>query len=182
MAVQVTLSMSLDGYITGPKVSADLPLGTAANVLRPGGDLHKPQDILAVTGATVVGRTIYDHTDGWGEEPPFRMPVFVVTHRARPVRIAGETTFTFVGSVAEAVAEAKQAAGDKDVYIGGGASIADQALNLDLVDELFLYIEPVLLGGGTRLFASLEERQITLERVRAVEAPISTHIHYRVLR
>jgi dihydrofolate reductase len=181
-SVEITLSMSLDGYITGPQPSKELPLGTAANVLRPGGEQWMIDEIFAATGAVVVGRRMYDHVDGWGEAPPFKMPVFVVTHRLGEVRVAGATTFTFVEGVEIAVAQAKEAAAGKDVYIGGGASIADQALRLGLVDELNLHVEPVLLGGGIRLFDDLGSDQIQLERTRLVEGPVSTHLRYRVLR
>ena len=181
-SVQITLSMSLDGYITGPRPSNELPLGTAANVLRPGGERWMVDEIFAAAGAVVVGRRMHDQVDGWGEDPPFKMPVFVVTHRPRAVRVAGATTFTFVEGVETAVAQAKEAAGDKEVYVGGGASVADQALRLGLVDKLHLHIEPVLLGGGTRLFDNLGGDQIKLERTRLIEGPVSTHVSYRVLR
>ncbi len=108
------------------------------------------------------------------------MPVFVVTHRPREVRVAGATTFTFVDGVETAIEQAKKAAGDKNVYIAGGASVADQALRLGLVDELDLHIEPVLLGGGTKLFADLGGERIDLERVRLIEGAVSTHVRYRV--
>ncbi len=120
--------------------------------------------------------------DGWGEDPPFKMPVFVPTPRPREIRVAGATTFTFVAAVESAVAQAKAAAGDKDVYILGGASTADQALRLGLVDELNFHIESVLLGGGTRLFADLGPDQIRLERIRLVEGPNAIHARFRVLR
>jgi dihydrofolate reductase len=179
--VYVTLSMSLDGFITGPDPTRRQPLGVGgAEWLRPGGTPKLVEELLAATGATVVGRTMYDHVDGWGDEPPFRMPVFVVTHRQQEARVAGETTFTFVGDVQTAVAEAKAAAGEKNVYLGGGASIADQALRLGLVDVLDLHIEPVLLGGGTRLFADLDGEPIRLERTNLVPGDPTTHVRFRV--
>jgi dihydrofolate reductase len=98
---------------------------------------------------------MYDHAQGWGEDPPFKMLVFVPTHRPCEVRVAGATPFAFVPDVQSAIAQAKAPAGDKNVYIGGGASTADQALRLGLADELNLHIEPVLPGGGTRLFADV---------------------------
>jgi dihydrofolate reductase len=180
--VGITLSMSLDGYITGPEPSAEQGLGTAGDVLRPGGELWMVDELFAAIGAVVAGRTLYDITNGWGEDPQFKMPVFVVTHRPREVRVAGATTFTFVDGVETAIEQARKAAGDKDVYIAGGASIADQALRLGLVDELDLHIEPVLLGGGTKLFADLGGGRINLERIRLIEGKVSTHVRYRVLR
>lgn len=116
-----------------------------------------------------------------GDEPPFEVPVFVPTHRPRDVRVAGATTFTFVPDVKTAVTMAKEAAGDKNVYLMGGANTANQALRLGLVDELILHIEPVLLGAGARLFADLGDQRIPLERVKVVEGEKSTHVWLRVL-
>lgn len=110
------------------------------------------------------------------------MPVFVPTHRPREVRVAGATTFTFVPDVQSAIKQAKAAAGDKNVLLMGGASTADQALQLGLVDQLSLHIEPVLLGGGTRLFADVGSDRIRLERTRLIEGPRATHVQYRILR
>ncbi|SMD26988.1 dihydrofolate reductase family protein [Kibdelosporangium aridum] len=181
--VEVNLSMSLDGYVTGPEPDAANPLGVGgAAILRPGGERWMVDEVVAAAGAVVAGRRTYDHVDGWGEEPPFRMPVFVPTHRPRDVRVAGDTTFTFVADVETAVAMAKEAAGDKNVYIMGGASTANQALRAGLVDELNLHIEPVLLGGGAQLFADLGRQQIRLERTRLIEGPNTTHVRFRVLR
>lgn len=180
--VEITLSMSLDGFITGPNASAEQPLGTADNVLRPGGEGWMVDEVFAAAGAVVAGRRVYDHVHGWGEEPPFRMPVFVPTHRPHEIRVAGATTFTFVTDVESAIAQAKVAAGDKNVYLMGGASTVDQALQIGLVDVLSLHIEPVLLGGGTRLFADLGGDQIRLERTRLVDGPTTTHLRFRVLR
>ena len=81
-----------------------------------------------------------------------------------------------------AVIEAKRVAGDKNVYIGGGAKTEDQALRLGLVDELEVHIEPVLFGGGTRLFAELGPDPVGLERIRLIEGPVTTHLRFRVLR
>lgn len=136
----------------------------------------------AAAGAVVAGRRTYDIVDGWGADPPFKMPVLVPTHRPREARIAGATTFTFVPDVESAIAQAKAAAGDKNVLIMGGASTADQALQLGLVDQLNLHIDPVLLGGGTRLFADVGSDRIRLERTRLIEGPRATHVQYRILR
>src|SRR5215208_5169329 len=102
--VEITLSMSLDGFVTGPHATAEQPLGAGGDaVLRPGGERWMVEESFGNAGAVVAGRTVYDHTDGWGDEPPFRMPVFVPTHRPREVRTAGATTFTFVPDVATAI-------------------------------------------------------------------------------
>jgi dihydrofolate reductase len=181
--VQITLSMSLDGFITGPDPREKQPLGEGGDAfLRPGGAPWMVDEVLGAAGAVVVGRAMYDHVHGWGEDPPFKKPVFVVTHRPQEVRVAGATTFTFVPGVEAAITRAKAAAGDKDVYIGGGASVADQALRLGLVDELNIHIEPVLLGGGTRLFADVGRDPIRLERSRLIEGKGTTHLRFRVLR
>jgi dihydrofolate reductase len=181
--VHVILSMSLDGFITGPDPGAEQPLGKGGDAfLRPGGAPWMVDEVLAAAGAVVVGRAMYDHVHGWGGDPPFKKPVFVVTHRPREVRVAGATTFTFIPSVEAAVTRAKAAAGDKDVYIGGGASVADQALRQGLVDELDIHVEPVLLGGGTRLFADVGRDPIRLERTRLIEGEGTTHLRFRVLR
>jgi dihydrofolate reductase len=181
-AVEVALSMSLDGFITGADPSDDKPLGTADNVLRPGGERWMIDEVHAAAGAVVAGRTVYDHVHGWGEDPPFKLPVFVPTHRPQEVRVAGATTFTFVPDVASAIAEARAAAGEKNVYLMGGANTVDQALRLHLVDILNLHIEPVLLGRGTRLFANVGSDQIKLERTRLIEGTATTHLQFRVRR
>ncbi|MFI7677436.1 dihydrofolate reductase family protein [Actinophytocola sp. NPDC049390] len=180
-AVQIVLSMSLDGYITGKDPTVENPLGNAGDIIRPGGERWMRDEVMESTGAVVAGRTVYDHTHGWGENPPFRRPVFVPTHRPQEVRVAGETTFTFVPDVTTAVTMAKEAAGDKKVYLMGGASTANQALRAGLVDELLLHIEPVLLGAGARLFDDLGDQRIRLERTRLAESEKSTHIWLRVL-
>jgi len=181
--VEVTLAMSLDGLITGPDPTAEHPLGVYGDdIIRPGGERWMVDESIANTGAVVAGRTVYDHTGGWGDEPPFRMPVFVPTHRMLPPRVAGATTFTFVPDVHAAVAAAREAAGGKNVLIMGGAATANQAIRAGLVDELNLHIEPVLLGAGARLFADLDRTPIRLERVRLIEGPATTHVRFRVLR
>ena len=109
------------------------------------------------------------------------MPVFVPTHRPHDVRVAGETTFTFVPDIETAIEMAKDAAGDKNVYLMGGATTVNMALRAGLVDELLLHIEPVLLGGGARLFDELGEQRIRLERTRLFEGDPSTHLWLRVL-
>ena len=182
--VEIVLSMSLDGFITGPDPTVEHPLGVGAgpDTLKPGGERWMVDELFARSGAVVAGRAMYDHVHGWGEEPPFKMPVFVPTHRPREIRVAGATTFTFVTDVETAITQAKAAAGDRNVYLAGGASVADQALRLGLVDELNLHVEPVLLGGGTRLFAELGGTEIRLERVGLIEGKETTHLRFRVRR
>lgn len=121
--------------------------------------------------------------DGWwGDDPPFHTPVFVLTHHERePLEKQGGTSFTFVtDGIESALEQAKEAAGGKDVSLGGGADVARQYLAAGLIDELELNVVPVLLGGGTRLFENLAGSELDLEQVRAIEAPGVTHIKYRV--
>jgi dihydrofolate reductase len=143
-------------------------------------------------GATVMGRNMFGGGPGpwgespwngwWGEDPPFHHPVFVLTHHARePLELEGGTTFHFVTDGIEAAFEqAREAAGGKDVSLGGGASVAQQYLAAGLVDEMEISVVPLLLGGGARLFDNLGDAKLELEQVRAVEAPGVTHLTYRV--
>ncbi|MDQ4035721.1 MAG: dihydrofolate reductase family protein [Chloroflexota bacterium] len=118
----------------------------------------------------------------WGEVPPFHKPVFVLTHHEREPLILSDTTFTFVTDGIEAGLErAREAAGDKDVFIGGGADVINQYLAAGLVDELELHVVPMLLGGGARLFEGVGPDK-KLELLRVVEAPGVTHLTYRVVK
>lgn len=163
-----------------------------------GGEVNADSEIMAESieriGAYVMGRGMFGGGDGswgdepwsgwWGEEPPFHAPVFVVTHHARaPLPREGGTTFHFVTEGVEAaVAQAQQAAGEADVLLAGGASVIQQALRAGLVDEFQLHVAPVLLGGGTPLFAGLGPGDVQVETVRVVESPSVTHLKYRVVR
>jgi len=143
-------------------------------------------------GATVMGRKMFGGGPGpwgddpwmgwWGEDPPFHNPVFVITHHARePVEMKGGTTFHFVtDGIESALAQAKEAAGGKDVSLGGGASVAQQYLAAGLVDEMEISVVPILLRGGERLLDNLGNADIELEQIRVVEAPGVTHVKYRV--
>lgn len=118
----------------------------------------------------------------WGDDPPFHKPVFVLTHHERePLTLSG-TTFTFVtDGIESALDRAREAAGDKDVFIGGGADVINQYLAAGLVDELELNVVPILLGGGARLFDGVG-LNLKLEGFRTVEAPGVVHLKYRVVR
>jgi dihydrofolate reductase len=142
-------------------------------------------------GAGLMGRNMFgpigggDWGDGtwtgwWGDDPPYHCPVFVVTHHPRdPVQMEGGTTYHFVtDGIESALARAKEAAGGKDVMLWGGAQVINQYLAAGLLDVLELHVVPVLLGGGARLFDNLDGAHVTLEQVRAVEAPGVTHIKY----
>ncbi|HTG47471.1 MAG TPA: dihydrofolate reductase family protein [Actinomycetota bacterium] len=167
-------SQGLDGGIGGP--SDDVIAEAQTNV-----------------GATVMGRNMFGGGPGpwaddppwngwWGDEPPFHTPVFVLTQHARePLELQGGTTFVFVTDGIEAAVErAREAAGERDVSIGGGASTIQQALRAGLVDRFELHLVPILLGDGERLFVDVDD--LALEQERVLEAPGVTHLRYRVVR
>jgi dihydrofolate reductase len=158
----------------------------------PDGDLL--QEWIDRAGATIMGRKMFSggegsweddsHRDGWwGDEPPFHHPVFILTHHERESQeMEGGTTFNFVtDGIESALGQAREAAGDKDVKVAGGAQAGQQYLAAGLVDEMMLHVAPVLLGGGERLFTD-DLRDLELEIVRHVESPNATHIGYRVLK
>jgi dihydrofolate reductase len=143
-------------------------------------------------GATVMGRNMFGGGPGpwgedawtgwWGDEPPFHNPVYVLTHHPRdPVEMQGGTTFHFVtDGIESALEQAKEAAGGKDVSLGGGANVAQQYLAAGLIDEMEISVVPLFLGAGTRLFDNLGDAKLELVQVRVVEAPGVTHLKYRV--
>lgn len=144
-------------------------------------------------GAVVMGRNMFGGGPGpwredppwngwWGDDPPYHAPVFVVTHHPRePLEMQGGTTFWFVTDGIEAALErAREAAGVRDVLLGGGADVANQYLRAGLLDDFELHIAPVLLGAGERLFADVGSPE--LRQVRVIEAPGVTHVKYLVVR
>jgi dihydrofolate reductase len=198
--VFVDISTSLDGFIAGPNDGPDVPLGEGGERLHEwvfglvswrerhglaGGTADRDAEILDEafrnTGAVVLGRRMYDNAGGWGEEPPFHVPVFVLTHDARePLTKAGGTTFTFVtDGIESALEQAKRAAADKDVSIAGGANTIQQFLQAGLVDEMQIHVVPLLLGGGVRLFDDLGDQQLELETTRVIDSPGVTHMRFR---
>ena len=209
--VILDISSSLDGFVAGPNPTLEVPLGEGGEGLhewvirlaswrerhgRSGGETNPDDEVMAegiaATGAVLMGRRMFSGGEGpweddpnadgwWGDEPPFRAPVFVLTHHARAPLKRGSTTFTFVtDGVESAVEEARAAAGDRNVSVAGGASVAQQALNAGLLDELEIHLVPVLLGGGTRLLDGLDPK-IKLERTRVVDSPTVTHLRYRAV-
>jgi dihydrofolate reductase len=161
---------------------------------REGGEVNASTEVMeraqANVGAQLMGRGMFGGGPGpwpedppwngwWGESPPFHVPVFVLTHHERSPLELGDTTFHFVtDGVDSAVEQAKRAAGDEDVLLGGGAEIAQQCLAAGLVDEMQLSLVPILLGSGARLFENLGDVE-GFEQVEAVEAPGVTHLTYR---
>jgi dihydrofolate reductase len=150
------------------------------------------EESLENIGATIMGRHMFGGGEGpwgdepwqgwWGDDPPFHTPVFVVTNHARePLEKEGGTTFHFVtDGIESALEQAREAAGGKDVALGGGANVAQQYLGAGLIDEMQIQLVPVLLGAGARLFDNLEGAAVALECTRVVEAPGVTHLTYRV--
>jgi dihydrofolate reductase len=201
--VAFDISMSLDGFIAGPNDGPELPLGAGGERLHQwlyelaswrephgltGGKTDRDAEILDEafknTGASIVGRRMFDNAGGWGENPPFRTPVFVLTHQARePLVKGGGTTFTFVtDGIESALAQAKAAAGAKNVAVGGGANVAQQFIEAGLLDEIQIHLVPVLLGAGIRLFAHLGTEHVDLESTRVIASPGVTHLRFRVVK
>jgi dihydrofolate reductase len=207
------VSMSVDGFIAGPNPSEEHPLGEGGEQLHEwafklatwrkphgleGGEVNASTEVvegsLENIGATLMGRNMFGGGPGpwgddpwagwWGDDPPFRTAVFVLTHHERaPLEKQGGTTFTFVTTgIRSALAQAKEAAAGKDVSLGGGANVIQEYLAADLVDELQLNVVPIVLGDGTRLFDNLAGAELKLEPVRVVEAPDVTHLKYRVVK
>jgi dihydrofolate reductase len=197
------MSISLDGFIAGPNDGPGQELGEGGMQLHEwvfglagwrarhgleGGDTGPDDDIVEEAfgnvGAVIMGRRMFDLGEGpWGDEPPFHVPVFVVTHRARePVEKRGGTSYSFVtDGIESALDQAQAAAGEKDdVSIAGGANVVQQYLRAGLVDEFQLHVAPLFLGGGKRLLD--ETGQVELETTRVVDSPGVTHLRYRVVK
>jgi dihydrofolate reductase len=206
------ISVSLDGYVAGPRQSEENPLGVGGEDLHQwvveleawrkqqgleGGEVNASnaivEEAISNVGANVMGRNMFGGGPGpwsedppwigwWGDDPPFHTPVFVLTHHPRaPLEMQGGTTFVFVTDGIEfAFEQAKRAAGDKDVLLGGGASVVQQYLAAGLVDEFELHVVPIFLGDGERLLDNVGNLEV--EQVRAIEAPGVTHIKYRVVK
>ena len=209
--VTAQLSVSVDGYYAGPQHNGQgnwMASAEAAGFFRitrwvvdamawrerqgfAGGEQDTNSDIIAETfdaaGAYVMGRRMADGGEiPWGDEPPFRAPVFVVTHRPRQTLMRqGGTSFTYItDGIATAVEQARAAANGKNVAVAGGGSLVRQVLRAGLLDELELHIVPVILGGGLRLLdTDLElgdKEAIELNPTRTVHTPQATHIRYTV--
>lgn len=190
------ITTSLDGYITGPDDGPDRGLGIGGERLHywvfggpwtydehpdgeaQGVDKELLAEAFARVGAAVCGRGMYEAADRWGGSNPFGVPLFVVTHRMDDPP-PPETGFTFVNGFEIALDRAKEAAGEKDISISGGADVMRQALAAGHVEELTISIAPVVLGAGKRLFEGFD-RSFELEHIRAVQSPFVTHLQYRV--
>ena len=210
--VFVDISMSLDGFVAGPDQTLEQPLGRGGERLHEwmfrlasfrerhglsGGETNPDSKILEEsvrrTGAVVMGRRMFSGGEGpweddpnadgwWGDDPPFHVPVFVLTSNARETVVKeGGTTFTFVtGGIETALEQARAAAGDKDVALAGGANAIQQFLEAGLLDELQVHIAHVLLGDGVRLFGRMGPDDIGLESMRVIDSPGVTHVRFRI--
>ncbi|KQX95514.1 deaminase [Massilia sp. Root133] len=203
-----SFSISLDGFGAGPNQSLQNPMGEGAGGLhqwfrgtrtfqRMLGDASKgtdgPDEDFAArgfenVGAWILGRNMFGPVRGpwpddewkgwWGDEPPYHVPVFVLTHHARPpLEMKGGTTFYFVtDGIEAALARAKEAAGGKDVRLGGGVSTVRQYLQAGLVDEMHLAISPVLLGSGEALLAGIDLPALGFKVAGHVATEAATHV------
>ncbi len=195
--VAAGITTSLDGYITGPNDGPGRGLGDGGERLHywvfggpwsyaeeptgepTGADKEFLDGMTARLGAVVGGRWTFEAADRWGGSNPWPMPFFVVTHR--PEDAPQGAGFTFVDGLDTAIAQARPAAGNKDVYLMGGADVIRQALRAGYVDELSVSIAPIVLGGGKRLFEGFDQ-PLNLEPIRSLQSPFATHITYRVVR
>jgi dihydrofolate reductase len=208
--LKLDITMSLDGFVAGPNITLEEPLGAGGESLHEwvyglkswrephgleggeeGPDNDLMHEVVEGQGAVIMGRRMFSGGSGpwesdpkadawWGDEPPFHVPVFVLTHHAREaVPKEGGTTFFFVtDGIESALEQARAAAGDKDVHLAGGAQVAQQYLKAGLLDEIMLHVSPMLLGGGVRLFEGLGPDDAKLELVEVIESPKVTHIRY----
>ena len=179
--VLLDMAMSLDGFVAGPN---DEDAGLHDWFFSPAG-AEAVDESVRNTGASLVGRRTYDQgdrVDGFAGSP-YTVDHFVLTHEA-PERVAkGEMKFIFVTEgIESAIERAKVAAGDRNVAVGGGASIAQQCLKAGLVDEIQVHLVPGLLGGGIRLFDLPDVGKVELEKTGVIDAPGVTHLMYRIVK
>jgi dihydrofolate reductase len=195
--VVAAITTSVDGYVAGPNDGPGQGLGEGGERLHywvfggpwsydaeptgeaAGEDAEWLRGAMAQLGAVVGGRWTYEAAEHWGDENPWGLPVFIVTHR--PDEQPEGDHFLFVDGVEEAVARAKDAAGEKDVSVMGGADTIRQALDAGLVDQLTIIIAPVILGAGKRLFEGFT-KDVDLEHLGVRQSDYATFIDYRVRR
>ena len=202
-----SFGMSIDGFSAGPRQSLDDPLGVGGTSLMAwvfptrtfqqmhgdgGGETGIDDDFaargFANVGAWILGRNMFGPVRGpwpddswkgwWGDEPPYRVPVFVLTHHARdPLVMRGGTTFHFVThGIHAALAAAMKAAGDRDVRVGGGAATVRQYLQAGLIDEVHLAVSPALLGQGEPLLAGIDLTALGFKCTEQVNSPLAMHV------
>ncbi|HEX2454728.1 MAG TPA: dihydrofolate reductase family protein [Vicinamibacterales bacterium] len=198
--VIANMSMSLDGFVAGPNVSVEHPMGEGGERLHAwmfDGALDSVDEGIknamfspATTGAVVMGRTTFTVGEGpWGDDGTFGMPCFVITHRPAETIVKGPTTFTFVTEgIEQGFDAARCAAGGKNVNVMG-ASLVRQALNAGLIDEMLLSIVPIVLGGGLRPFEQTSASRgrvgayvpVQLHQTAVVKSRTLTHLRFRVV-
>jgi dihydrofolate reductase len=198
--VTAGITMSLDGFTAGVNQSFEKPFGDNFDsdlldrwmFAEPEKHKHtKEIDAILDAGAFIMGSNMFgpkERRDNmewkgwWGDNPPYRAPVFVLSHKKRePIAMEGGTTFIFVtDGIASALAKAKEAAGNRNVKIMGGANTLNQYLAAGLIDELWLHIVPVTIGSGTRLFEGVPH--LNLEPIEVSGTSVVTHIRYKVLQ
>jgi dihydrofolate reductase len=195
--VTASITISVDGYITGPNDGPGCGLGEGGERLHywvfggpwsyedesrgeaSGEDAAALEHFMSEQGAVVGGRGTYEAARHWGDSNPFGVPMFIVTHRPEEQPDDGE--FVFVDGVAEAIRQAAEAAGPKDVSVMGGADVIRQALAAGLIDELTIIVAPVVLGAGKALFEGFGD-SLELEHIGLRQSPRATFISYRVKR
>ena len=195
--VMAGITTSVDGYITGPDDGPGKGLGEGGERLHywvfggpwsyeeeprgeaTGEDAAYLEAAMSRVGAVVAGRSTYEAARHWGDKNPWGIPLFIVTHRPEEAPEDGE--FAFVAGVEEAVERAREAAGDKDVHVMGGADVIRQALQAGLVDELSMIVAPVIMGSGKRLFDGFSD-SVELEHIGLRQSPFATFVDYRVTR
>jgi dihydrofolate reductase len=195
--VVVDISVSLDGSVTGPNVGLDNGLGDGGEALHEwvfngnADDRAVLDAAFEATGAVIQGRNLFDIIDGpngWNDEMGYgakptgevNPPIFVVTHSA-PERTRLGDRFHFVtDGIESAVAQAREAAGDKEVVVMGGGQICHQVLAAGLADIVRLHVAPVVLGDGTRLFPAGAAPTYSLDLVESISTPAAQHLTYRV--
>ena len=195
--VIANITISIDGYIAGPDDGPEKGLGEGGERLHywvfggpwsyenePTGEPSGPDaewlnEMSSKLGAVVGGRWTYEAARHWGDENPWGLPFFILTHR--PEEQPEGDDFTFVSGIEEAVERAKEAAGEKNVSIMGGADTIRQALDAGLVDELSIVIAPITLGGGKHLFDGFT-KSLDLEHLGVRQSEYATFIDYRVKR
>ena len=205
-----SFAVSLDGYSAGPRQDLQNPLGVRGpelfewffptrvfRTMHGGGDGETGVDNAMAEqgfeniGAWILGRNMFGPLRGpwpdeswkgwWGEEPPYHVPTFVLTHHARaPLAMQGGTTFHFVtGGIRAALEQAKNAAGGKDVRVGGGVATVRQYLQARLIDELHLAVRPVLMGSGENLWHGIDMHALGYECWKQVAGERATHVFLR---
>jgi dihydrofolate reductase len=189
--VIIDITMSLDGYVTGPNDGPGNGLGDNGQILHEWAKNPTADDLkllvdepVKTLGSCILGRRTFDIAEGaWGDNPPFGPgTTYVLTHRPHEPLQRGETTFVFVTEGMEKAMELAQAdAGDLGVTLMG-ADVSQQYLKAGMVDEMEIHVANVLLGAGRSLFANIGGDQIRLERIRVIPTPAATHIRYRVMK